>query len=266
MHKQSLYLYNNIIGQYANLPTDTTMGYRKVYARPLKLYKGIDNRFTLKLLNGDQKLLNVVGQTLYWQLLDQDTAELKFVISKPIEGSDNSNVVISISEADLESVKSGFYTYSSYLVDQNNRKTILYGDSQYGASVMVEIVENSFPQVYPSIEITEFSYSENYNIVNPDNSFYSSAIDARPDLNSKNTAIHTAAIYSNDFSGVIEIEATLEISVGSIVQWSTIASLQINSDDKLKYINFYGIYNWVRFRYIPEENSQGTIDKILYRS
>lgn len=266
MHKQSVYLYKNVINQYANLLTDATMGYRKVYARPLKLYKGIDNRFMLKLLNGDQKLLNVVGQTLYWQLLDQDTAELKFITSKIIEGSDNSSIVISISEGDLEPLRSGFYNYSSYLVDQNGNKTILYGDSQYGASVMVEIIENSFPQIYPSVEITEFTGGENPNPLEPDTSRYSSAIDARPDLNSKNTAIHTIAVYSNNFSGTINIEASLETSVGSIVQWSTISTLQINSTDSLKYINFYGIYNWVRFRYIPAENNTGTIDKILYRS
>jgi hypothetical protein len=266
MHKQSLYLYKNVINQYANLPTDETMGYRKVYARPLKLYKGIDNRFTLKLLNGDQKLLNVVGQTLYWQLLDQDTAELKFITNKVVQGSDNSSVVITITENDLERLKSGFYTYSSYLIDQTGNKTILYGDSQYGASVMVEIIENAFPQVYPSIEITEFTGGENYNIINPDTSYYSSAIDARPDLNSKNTAIHTAAIYSNNFSGTLKIEATLEVSIGSIVQWSTIAELELNNTESLTYINFYGIYNWVRFRYTPDENNQGTIDKILYRS
>jgi hypothetical protein len=266
MHKQSVYLYKNVINQYANLPTDITMGYRKVYARPLKLYKGIDNSFILRLLNGDQKLLNVVGQTLYWQLLDQDTAELKFITSKVIDGSSNSNIVIPISENDLEPLKSGFYTYSCYLVDQNKHKTILYGDSQYGASVMVEIIENSFPQVYPSIEITEFTGGENYNVIDPDTSYYSSAIDARPDLNSKNTAIHTAAIYTNNFSGTIKIEATLEVSVGSIVQWSNIAELEITNTEPLTYINFYGIYNWIRFRYTPDENNQGTLDKILYRS
>jgi len=58
MQKQPAYLYNNVQELYTDLDPKW-MGYRKVYARTLKLYKGIDNSFTVKLMNGDQKLLDV---------------------------------------------------------------------------------------------------------------------------------------------------------------------------------------------------------------
>ena len=76
MQKQPAYLYQNVQELYTDLDPKW-MGYRKVYARTLKLYKGIDNSFTVKLMNGDQKLIDVTGKTLWWQLIDRDTAELK---------------------------------------------------------------------------------------------------------------------------------------------------------------------------------------------
>ena len=266
MHKQPTYLYKNIQEVYTDL-NPQWMGYRKVYARPLKLYKGIDNSFMMKLMNGDQKLLDAVGQTLWWQLLDRDTAELKFKTSVTVEGTMNSHVTIPVSEGDIEPLLSGHYMYSAYLEDTNGARTILYADSQFGASVPVEIVENAFPQALPSQQVlsSEFITAENINYVEPDNSLYTSALNGHPDLNS-NTALHTVAFYSSGYEGTVEIQVTLENGVTDIVQWSTLETVYINMFDSLTYYNFNGIFGWVRFRMIPDITNSGTVDKILYRS
>lgn len=266
MHKQSAYLYNNIQEIYNDLDPQW-MGYRKVYARSMKLYKGIDNSFMMKLMNGDQKLLDVVGQTLWWQLLDRDTAELKFKTSVEIQGSMNSHITIPITEGDLEPIKSGHYMYSAYLEDQTGSRTILYADSQFGVSVPVEIVENAFPQAVPSQQVlrSEFITSENINYVNPDNSLYTSALYGHPDLNS-NIALHTVSFYGTNFNGTIEIQVTLENGITDIVRWSTLETVTITSSNSILYHNFNGVFSWVRFRIIPALNNTGTLDKILYRS
>lgn len=266
MHKQAAYLYKNVQNLYSDL-VPVGLGYRKVYARPMKLYKGMDNEFALKLMNGDQKLLNAVGKTVHWIMLDRDTAELKFTTSKVVEGSDNSLVTISISEGQLEPLKSGHYMYSAYLVDNAGKRTILYGDSQFGASVPVEIVENSFPQIKPSQEVlsSDFITSENINYVEPDDSLYTSALNAYPDLNSY-VALHTAVFYSTEYEGSIEIQVSLENGVTDIVQWSVIDTVPVSTSDVVQYINFEGVFSWIRFRMIPDTGNTGTIDKILYRS
>jgi len=266
MHKQPSYLYNNIQEVYTDLDPKW-MGYRKVYARSMKLYKGIDNSFMMKLMNGDQKLLNAVGQTLWWQLLDRDTAELKFKTSVEVVGSSNSHVTIPISEGDIEPLLSGHYMYSAYLENENGTRTILYADSQFGASVPVEIVENSFPQALPSQQVlsSEFITAENVNYVVQDDSLYTSALNGHPNLNS-NTALHTVAFYSTGYEGEVEVQVTLENGVTDIVQWATLETLTITSSDNILYHNFNGIYGWVRFRMIPDVANTGTVDKILYRS
>lgn len=266
MHKQSAYLYNNVQSVYTNLGPKT-MGYRKVYARSMKLYKGIDNSFAMKLMNGDEKLLNVVGQTVWWQLLDRDTAELKFKTSKVVQGGDNAMITITVTEGDLEPIKSGNYMYSAYLEDETGKQTILYADSQYGASVPVEIVENAFPQVLPSQEVLskDFITSENINYITPDRSMYTSALNAHPDLNS-NTALHTVTFHCDNYHGTIEIQVTLENGHTDIMEWSVLRTLDITPDSLIIYGNFHGVFSWVRFRMIPADDNTGTIDKILYRS
>lgn len=253
MLKQAAYLYNNLQTLYTDLaPLD--MGYRKMYTRNMKLYKGIDNSFQIKLLNGDQKLINAVGQTLSWVLLDGNTAELKCMLTKTVEGSDNSLVSFTINESDLEPINGGMYMYSAYLTDGNGKKTILYGDSQYGASVPVQIISNSFPQVYPSIVLDAFTTTPSGK--------YTSAVNARPELNGKNNALHTAAIYSTGYTGTVNIEVTLNNE--SNQGWAILDTVDIY--DNLQYINFTGVFTFVRFRTVDDPSNTGTVDKILYRS
>jgi len=263
MHNQAAYLYKDVQELYTNLAALQT-GYRKMYARRMKLYKGIDNTFSIKLLNGDQKLLNAVGQTLYWILMDRDTAELRYKTSSVVDGSYNSLVAFTIPEGDLETINSGQYMYSAYLEATNGQKTILYGDSQYGASVPVEVISNSFPQIYPSQEVTDFFTSEQMNYQQPDRSLYTSALSARPELNNHNNALHTATFYSTNFVGNVNIEATLENGVTDVIQWSTVGT--VNITDNINYVNFNGVYSWIRFRVMPDIANTGKVDKILYRS
>lgn len=265
MHKQPAYLYQNIQTLYANLAPIPTR-FRKMYARPLKLYKGIENEFTLRLLNNDQKPLSVVGQTVVWQMIDPETTELKLKKTKQVEGADNASIKFIITENDLAPLEGKYYTYNAYLLSDQGKQQILYGDAQQGAAVTVEIVENAFPQIYPSVEITDFTTSDIINYQDPDLSSYSSAIDARPDLNRSNTALHTAVFYSDNFNGTVDIEVSLESAITGVTVWSILDTVIVTNSQAIAYKNFNGIYNWVRFRIRPSETNTGKIDKILYRS
>lgn len=265
MIKQSAYLYPNRQDLYSNLDPVQT-GYRKMYARTLRLHKGIDNTFELRLLNNDQKLLSVVGSTLYWLLLDRDTSNLIYQMQYTLQGPENSLVRLTIPEADLEPINSGKYIYSVYLVDIYGVKSILYGDSQFGPTVAVEIVANSFPQILPSVAITDFFTSDQLSYQQPDTSLYTSAIYADPEKNSNNNALHTAQFYSSGFNGTVNAEVSLENAIGDVVKWSTFTSLSITESDSVRYLNFYGVFGFVRFRVVPDITNTGTVDKILYRS
>lgn len=264
MLKQPAYLYKNIQYLYTDLVTSNT-GYRKMYAKPMKLYKGIDNTFELKLLNGDQKPLSVPGYTVYWQMLDRETAELKALTNATVVPGATTLISLTLSAGDIENINTGHYVYSTYLVSPTGVKTILYGDSQYGASVPVEVIGNSFPQVLPSQEITEFINSDQINYVTPDNSLYTSSLSARPELNA-NDSMHTVQVYASGFTGKVDIQATLENGVTDIVYWAVVETINITDADTTLYHNFRGVYSWIRFHIKPDVSNTGTVDKILYRS
>jgi hypothetical protein len=183
-----------------------------------------------------------------------------------LQGPENSLVRLTIPEADLEPINSGKYMYSVYLVDIYGVKSILYGDSQFGPTVAVEVVANSFPQILPSVSITDFFTSDQLSYQQPDTSLYTSAIYADPEKNSNNNALHTAQFYSSGFNGTVNAEVSLENAIGDVVKWSTFTSLSITESDSVRYLNFYGVFGFVRFRVVPDITNTGTVDKILYRS
>jgi hypothetical protein len=76
--------------------------------------------------------------------------------------------------------------------------------------------------------------------------------------------MHTVQIYSTDFTGIVDVQATLENGVTDVVTWAVVETVDIT--DPLIYHNFKGVYSWIRFHIKPDVSNTGTVDKILYRS
>ena len=74
------YIYDNLVT--VQLTTDPTIKtrMRTVYARTVKLYKGIDNTIKFKILNQDQKPVNLAGMTLTLAILDDVSGSLLFEV------------------------------------------------------------------------------------------------------------------------------------------------------------------------------------------
>ena len=78
-----------------------------------------------------------------------------------------------------------------------------------------------------------------------------------------NEALHTAAVYSTDFTGDVLIQATLDNTVSGSTYWGTVGTLALSNPSTPKYINFNGVYNHLRVQYTK---TNGTIDKVLVRN
>ena len=95
---------------------------------------------------------------------------------------------------------------------------------------------------------------------------------AYPEFNG-NQALHTMAIYLTNFKGTVYIQGTLANIPG--FNYSTIDTKVYNGFDGIDYLNFNGIYTYVRVYYVPatapgestNDNPAyyGSLDKILYR-
>ena len=98
--------------------------YRPVYNRQLQVYKGIDNKIEFRVLNADQKPIDISAMTPKFIAFDENQKMVLEHDGTLITNDDSSNTrglfQVTISENDLLNVKQQYLTYNIYLVDNNN--------------------------------------------------------------------------------------------------------------------------------------------------
>ena len=227
MLKQSLYLYDNNVTVYFSPETGgfTTNRSSKVYDRKLNFFKGIDNTVLFSFKNDDQKPVGITGKTIYFNLMDPENKTTTIQKTMTIKDGGKGIAQLKIAEDDLLDKPAKFYTYSVHIKDEEDNELPVYSDTRYMPGGTAEVMENIYPEFVPSVEITSFT-KRNTQLI-------SSTIDAAPELNS-NSALHSIAVYTTDFTGRFEIFGTMDASVSLATD-----ALQVGDSDKYK--NFFVI-------------------------
>lgn len=275
MQFNPVYLYVNKLDVFTT-PTDTwsTERYRRVYNRNLKIFRGVDNRIDIQVRNNDQKASNIVGSTLVFNLVSQDTKDL--VLQKDFTAMDlaTGKVTVIITAEELLDLDIGFYNYSIVkevrsTVDSTDytvtSKMPLYMDSQYDTVGTLEITGDVYGGVANSVIVDTFNYTNPFTqgATEPFPFYTSQIIDTAPNT-SPAYPIHTFQFYTTNYTGTVEIQASLDAQGATPrdTKFSTVATVDIANE---KYKNVTGKYNWFRIKHIPATNNTGTVDKILYR-
>ena len=275
MQFNPVYLYVNKLDIFTT-PTDTwsTERYRRVYNRNLKIFRGVDNRIDIQVRNNDQKASNIVGSTLVFNLVSQDTKHL--VLQKDFTAMDlaTGKVTVILTAEELLDLDVGFYNYSIIkevrtTVDSTDytvtSKMPLYMDSQYDTVGTLEITGDVYGDVSTSVNVSTFNYTNPFTqgAVEPFPFYTSEIIDARPNT-SPAYPIHTFQFYTTNYTGTVEIQASLDAQGATPreTKWATVATVDLLTE---RYKNVTGKYNWFRVKHIPALNNTGTVDKILYR-
>ena len=275
MQFNPVYLYVNKLDIFTT-PTDTwsTERYRRVYNRNLKIFRGVDNRIDIQVRNNDQKASNIVGSTLVFNLVSQDTKHL--VLQKDFTAMDlaTGKVTVILTAEELLDLDVGFYNYSIIkevrtTVDSTDytvtSKMPLYMDSQYDTVGTLEITGDVYGDVSTSVNVSTFNYTNPFTqgAVEPFPFYTSEIIDARPNT-SPAYPIHTFQFYTTNYTGTVEIQASLDAQGATPreTKWATVATVDLLTQ---QYKNVTGKYNWFRVKHIPALNNTGTVDKILYR-
>ena len=275
MQFNPVYLYVNKLDIFTT-PTDTwsTERYRRVYNRNLKIFRGVDNRIDIQVRNNDQKASNIVGSTLVFNLVSQDTKHL--VLQKDFTAMDlaTGKVTVILTAEELLDLDVGFYNYSIIkevrtTVDSTDytvtSKMPLYMDSQYDTVGTLEITGDVYGDVSNSVNVSTFNYTNPFTqgATEPFPFYTSEIIDARPNT-SPAYPIHTFQFYTTNYTGTVEIQASLDAQGATPreTKWATVATVDLLTE---RYKNVTGKYNWFRVKHIPALNNTGTVDKILYR-
>lgn len=253
------YLLKNRITIVANELGFTTE-FVPVYTRQLKIYKGIDNNIQFRLLNADQRPIDINNYTPKFVAFDMDK---RLVIEH--EGSinqiDDSSAsrglfTVNITENDLLNLDRQYLSYNIYLLDSNNNKVITYVDSHFDNNGTLFVDDYAFPGPVESYAISTF--------IEDNGAWYSESITAEPAING-NEALHTASFYTTDYIGDIVLQVTLDNAVNLNTNWATLATTSFTgTESKPLYLNFRGVYNFIRFKTTASPNDKVT--KILVRN
>jgi len=270
MQTVTRYLINNVVIAYIN-------GYNgrnsKVYDRRLKVYKGVSNPITFVFKNEDQAVQSITTKEFEFDLIDtkNDRSVIKKTLTLVDDGSTVSTrgkATVTLTDGDLLDLEPGFYNYSVREIaigdDSTVTYTVTYANTSYNSEGTLEILDGAFPKFVPSNEtitwpVTTGPYSKT-----------SAYIDGKSSQNGNNS-LHTIAVYTNGFTGTFKIQGTL---VTTAVQDSDFADITATDQTNpitftnstgVKYFNFIGVWENIRFSWQNTGGNNGVIDKILYR-
>jgi hypothetical protein len=255
------YLVNNrttIVTNEAGFITE----YRPVYQRQLNVYRGIDNVLDFKVLNADQKPINIAAYTPKFQAFDENNVLILEHDGTLIIGDDDSAASrglfrITISESNLVNVTNQFLSYNIHLVDNNTNTPLLtYADTNFGMSGNIYVSDTAFPQPRTGLTADTFIGEGDY--------WRTSTVAAEPGING-NEALHTAAVYTNNYIGDVIVQGTLENQVDEGTDWADVATAAFTgSETEPKAVNFNGVYTFLRFKATADPADK--IIKVLVRN
>jgi len=137
------YLYSNKVDVQVldDDPTIKTRN-RKVYTRPIKVYKGVDNVITLNFKNNDQKPADIAGLSFTFSIKSDDATTANVWYST----ATISNVSAAIGSVTLDTANVANLTqeYYNYTITYNsgNLKLPTYVDDNFGASGQLHVVSS----------------------------------------------------------------------------------------------------------------------------
>lgn len=257
MQLTSVYLYPNKIDVFTNSISEwKTERFRKVYQRNLKIYRGVDNRIDIHVKSSDQKPQNITGYNFILAIVEKETQELLLQVECDTRSLSLGKLFANITADDLVVIDPGYYQYSVIKetrspIDSSEytvtNREVLYLDSQYGTQGVLEVHGNVYGETKPSLVVKEFREDVSYE-VNVPTVYYSSIIDAKPQLSTDDT-VHTFRFYMTDYDGEVVIQGSQSEGANPQV-WTDIVAYEVVGSD-LTYTTVTGKYNWLRIKHIP---------------
>ncbi len=262
MQLLSRYLVDNTITLVADVAGFITE-YRPVYNREIQVYKGIDNALQFKLVNADQKGVNVAtGYTPKFAAYDEND---RLVIEKDCTIQDDGSTItrgkfkVTITENELKNLKQQYLSFVVYLVETDGDKVLTYSHSNFSNNGTIFVSSKAFPGPLKTSSVTSLTETGAGTSI-----WVSEAVNAEPAVNG-NEALHTAAIYATGFAGDIIVQATLDNQITNATPWADVATVTLSGIEAAPTpVNFNGVFSYIRFR--TTVNPASKITQILVRN
>jgi len=230
---------------YGNSPRS----YSIVYAKNLRLHKGVDNRIQFKFINQEQKPVDITGAEITMRILNSDGTQVLIQKALTLVYALTGLAELQLLSSELDSVESqkGYYSLE---IPSNSFNVPVFLDNDSAARGIIWIEDSVLPKHMPSMNVTIPSHPvpQNNTVT-----FTSSTVST-----SYNPKL-TLQAYYNNFSGTVQ------------VQGSTIPDNDwYNINDPITYINqantdYYQIEGFHPYIRVQFNCTQGDVTDILAR-
>ena len=127
--------------------------YMPVYAKPLTLHKGVDNKIQFQFLNQEQKPVDITGKEITCRILNYDGTEILISKALDLDYALTGIASLNLNAADIENIDPQ-KAYYSLEIPVGAFDYPVFVDSNAGARGVMNIVDSVLPSFVPSSLIT----------------------------------------------------------------------------------------------------------------
>ena len=266
------YLYKNQIDVVSN-DVGFVVEYRPVYSRQVKVYKGVDNKIQFRMLNADQKPLDISGHVIEFQAFDDEKNQvLKYRATIQDDGSTKSTkgmFYVTVTENDLLNLPAQYLSYTVFDMQACDQKVVTYANGHFGACGTIYIDDCTSPTILPSLQVNNWLKVTGDTDVWVAGNDELTKITAQPKIN-KNEALHTLQFYTDAYNdkgyvGNVKIQGTLDNQIDEFTDWFHISTVEFDGDEVRPVLtSFNGVYSYLRLE--ADTDPEDKLLKVLIRN
>lgn len=248
------YLYPNRVPVTLDLDATLTTRNKTVYARTVKLHRGIDNTLVFTVKNSDQKPVSLVNYTAELAIMDDsDQSQLVTVAGTAVDAP-KGIFQFPITELDLLDLDKNLYNYTIKVTSSLGISTPIYTDDYWNVRGQIEIQDGFRPKFQDSTILTFTDLSSPTKYTSLKSGGYPSGYNL----------VHSFQVYFDNFTGTLTPQVT-NVAISDITQnsWSDLTPVVYTGQTQTVHLAFEGVYTAIRFKAIF---TSGSITKILARS
>ena len=264
MQKISSYLYSNRVVVNLDLAS-SPLEWRIVYQKKLKIYKGFENVVELDIKNSDQKRIDVSALTLQCVIIDTLGQE---IYTADVTHNDTPGLAtFTIPATALAPVSPQFLRYTVYILNDDDTKSPIYGDTQFGITGMIDYIGDALPQLLLPKVLSNFTYL--HDTATSVQTFYSDSVEINPPNDITSTPVLTLDFVANALAAEVKVQMTKDPVVSTATVWTTLETFTITTSTSTlskTYDSTDGFDNeagWLRVTYVRATNNTGKFDKVL---
>ena len=205
-----------------------------VYAKPLTLNKGVDNKIQFQFLNQEQKPVDITGKSITCRVLNYNGTEVLLRKALDLDFALTGIASLNLNAADIEDIDAQ-KAYYSLEIPVGEFDYPVFVDQNAGARGVMNIVNSVLPNFLPSYSLT-IPTGQQFPNTNPNGSgeanltYFSSVLSTsdNPVLTIQteyiefygNTTIQGSSIVDNDWYDIVTTEevANSTVTVGYVIQ------------------------------------------------